>query len=60
MAINLLVLYEITDKASRVTTRKAYKEFERWVKSAIELYKGTDIERIARGHLFRLKHQLAV
>ena len=59
MSLNVLVLYEMADRASRVTTRKALREFEKWVLNTITLYKDATIERMARSHLFRLKSQLA-
>lgn len=57
--INLLVLYEISEKASRVTTKQAYVEFEKWVRSVIEQYKDAAVERVARTQLFKLKDQFA-
>jgi len=54
MSINLLVLYEIADKASRVKTKRAYKQFEIWVKGILSTYQDAAIERVANIHLFRL------
>ena len=60
MLNNLLVLYEIADKASRVKTKRAYKQFEIWVKSILADYQDAAIERVARMHLFRLRNQFAM
>ncbi|MGE5392806.1 MAG: hypothetical protein ACM3NH_03630 [Candidatus Saccharibacteria bacterium] len=57
---NLLTIYEISDKASKVTTRKAMREFERWVKALITTYHDAAIERVANIHLFRLKDQFSM
>ena len=59
MSINLLIVYEIADKASRVKTKKALKEFEKWVKGIIRTYQDAAIERVARVHLFQLKEQFS-
>jgi hypothetical protein len=59
MSVNLLVLYEIADKASRVKTKKAFKEFERWVRSVITTYQDAAIQKVATIHLFRLKEQFS-
>ncbi len=59
MSVNLLVLYEIADKASRVKTKKAFKEFERWIQEIITTYKDVAIEKVASVHLFRLKEQFS-
>jgi hypothetical protein len=55
---NLLVLYEIADKASRVTSKKSYREYEKWVKSVVASYRDAVVERVARTHLIKLKDQL--
>lgn len=60
MLNNLLVLYEIADKASRVKTKRAYKQFEIWVKGILADYQDAAIERVARMHLFRLRNQFAM
>lgn len=57
---NLLVLYEIADRATRVKTKKAYKEFERWLAVTLEKYQDEAIQRVAKVHLFKLKEQLAL
>lgn len=59
MSVNLLVLYEIADKASRVKTKKALKEFEKWVRNIITTYQDAAIERVASVHLFQLKEQFS-
>ncbi|MBX4187158.1 MAG: hypothetical protein KW802_02790 [Candidatus Doudnabacteria bacterium] len=55
--MNLLILYEIADKASRVKTKKAYREFEKWVSNIIGTYHDAAIQRVASIHLFQLKAQ---
>jgi hypothetical protein len=59
MPFNLLILYEIKEKASMVSSKKAYREFERWVRSVLETYKDAAIERAANIQLFRLRDQFA-
>ncbi len=59
MSINLLVIYEIADKASRVKTKKAYREFEKWIKNVIHTYHDAAIEQVAKIHLFQLKEQFS-
>jgi hypothetical protein len=60
MSLNLLVIYEIAEKASRVNTKKAYREFERWISSVIETCHDAAVERAARIQLFRLRDQFAM
>jgi hypothetical protein len=60
MSLNLLVIYEIAQKASQVTTKKAYRDFERWVSSVIETCHDAAVERAARIQLFRLRDQFAM
>jgi hypothetical protein len=59
MSVNLLLLYEIADKASRVKTKKALREFERWVKNIVQIYHDAAVERVANMHLFRLRSQFS-
>jgi len=59
MSVNLLVIYEIAEKASKVKTKKAFREFEKWVKNLIHTYQDAAIERVARIHLFNLKQQFS-
>ncbi|OGE73678.1 MAG: hypothetical protein A3I07_01670 [Candidatus Doudnabacteria bacterium RIFCSPLOWO2_02_FULL_42_9] len=59
MSVNLLVLYEIADKAARVKSKKAFKEFEKWLKQIVINSKDTAIEKVANIHLFRLREQFA-
>jgi hypothetical protein len=59
MSINLLLLYEIADKASRVKTKKAFKEFEAWVRNLVSTYHDAAIERVANIHLFQLRNQFS-
>lgn len=60
MALNLLVVYEIADKASRVTTKKAYREFEKWVSYVLATCHDAAVERAARIQLFKLKDMYGV
>ncbi|MBX4191710.1 MAG: hypothetical protein KW804_02850 [Candidatus Doudnabacteria bacterium] len=59
MTANLLVLYEITDKAARVKSKRAYREFEKWVSNIISTYQDAAIQRVASMHLFQLKAQFS-
>ena len=59
MSFNLLVLYEIADKASKVKTKKAFREFEKWVKNVLQDYHDAAIEKVANIHLFRLRSQFS-
>ena len=59
MTSNLLVIYEITQKAAQVHTKKAYMEFERWVREVLQTYQDAAIEKVARIHLFKLKEELS-
>lgn len=60
MSINLLVLYEIADRASRVTSKKAYREFERWAKWAADVYADSAVSRALNIQLFKLRDQFAM
>jgi hypothetical protein len=57
---NLLILYEISAKASEVTSQRAFREFERWISATIKKYQDAAIEHVARIHLIRLKQQFSV
>jgi hypothetical protein len=57
MTANLLVLYEIAEKAARVKSRRAFREFEKWATNIINTYQDAAIERVASMHLFQLKAQ---
>ena len=59
MSVNLLLLYEIADKAAKVKSKRAFKQFERWVKSLVATYHDAAIERVANMHLFRLRSQFS-
>lgn len=52
---HLLLLYEIADKAGRVRSKKALREFERWIKDVLVRYHDAAVEHVAHMHLFRLK-----
>jgi hypothetical protein len=54
---NLLVFYEIKDKASKVRTKKALREFEQWVNQTLKNYHDAAVEQVARIHLIQLKEQ---
>jgi hypothetical protein len=60
MIKNLLLIYEIADKASRVKTKRAYKQFEIWVKGILATYHDAALEHVANMHLFRLRSQFAM
>lgn len=57
---NVLVVYEIAYKASQVKSKRAFKQFEIWVKNILSTYHDAAIERVANMHLFRLRSQLAI
>jgi hypothetical protein len=57
---HLLVLYEIAEKASKVTSRRALRAYEKWVYATMRDYNDSSIEQVARIHLFRLKEQYSV
>ena len=57
---NVLVVYEIAFKASQVKSKRAFKQFEIWVKDVVRTYHDAAIERVANVHLFRLRTQLAI
>ena len=59
MSVNLLILYEIADKASRVKSKKALKDFEKWVRRVVSTYQDAAIEKVASMHLFRLKNEFS-
>jgi hypothetical protein len=59
MSVNLLILYEIADKAARVKSKKAYRDFEKWAREVITTYQDAAIEKVASMHLFRLKSQFS-
>ena len=56
---NVLVVYEIAYKASQVKSKRAYKQFEIWVKDIVRTYQDAAIERVANIHLFKLRQQLS-
>jgi hypothetical protein len=60
MSKTLLTIYEITFKASQVKTKKAFKEFERWVISTIATCQDAAVERMARIQLYKLRDQFAM
>jgi hypothetical protein len=59
MSANLLILYEIAYKASKVKSKKAFREFEKWARSVVSTYHDAAIERVASMHLFRLREQFS-
>ncbi len=60
MAFNLLVIYEITYKASMVTSRRKLKEFEQWVRGVLQTYNDAAVARVANMQLFRLRDSFNV
>lgn len=59
MTANVLLIYEIADKASRVKTKKAFRDFEKWVRSMVATYHDAALERVANIHLFQLRNQFS-
>ncbi|HEX5430210.1 MAG TPA: hypothetical protein VFX17_04000 [Patescibacteria group bacterium] len=56
---NLLVLYEIAQRASQVTSKKAFRLYEQWIQQVLRTYHDAAIEQVARIQLFRLREQYA-
>lgn len=54
---HLLVLYDIAQKASAVTSKKALYAYKKWISKTIKTYHDAAIEHVAHIHLFRLKEQ---
>ncbi|OGE83629.1 MAG: hypothetical protein A3B10_00580 [Candidatus Doudnabacteria bacterium RIFCSPLOWO2_01_FULL_44_21] len=59
MSINLLLLYEIKDRASKVRTKTAFREFERWVKNLLQTYHDAAVEQVAKICLFSLRERFS-
>ena len=59
MSINLLLLYEIKEKASRVNSKKAYKDFERWIRNLLQTYHDAAVEQVAKIALFSLQERFS-
>lgn len=59
MSANLLLVYEIAYKASKVKTKKSFKEFEKWIKQILKATHDAAVEQVARIHLFRLQEQFS-
>lgn len=59
MSFNLLTLYDIADRASKVTSKKSLMEFELWVRGVIKSCNDALVERHANIHLFQLKSQFS-
>jgi hypothetical protein len=57
---HLLVLYEVAEKASKVTSKKTLRAYEKWVYETMRTYHDAAVEQVARIHLFRLKEQYNV
>ncbi len=59
MTSYLLAIFEIKEKAARVTSKRAYKEFERWVVNLVQTCNDAAVEKVARIYLFQLQSQYA-
>ncbi len=59
MAMNVLIIYEIKDKAAKVTSKRGLKEFERWVKNLLQTYHDAAVEQVAHISLFALREQFS-
>jgi len=57
MSINLLILYEIKEKAAKVNSKKAFRDFERWVRNLLQTYHDAAVEQVANICLFSLRDQ---
>ena len=60
MSINLLLLYEIKEKAAKVNTKRALREFERWVRNLLQTYQDAAIEKVANIALFQLRERFSM
>ena len=56
---NLLILYEIADKAAKVKTKKSYRDFEKWIRQILQDYQDAAVEKCARIYLFKLKEEFS-
>ena len=59
MSINLLLLYEIKARAAAVNSKRAFREFDRWVKNLLQTYHDAATEQVARICLFTLKERFS-
>lgn len=59
MSRHLLLIYEIKDKAAQVNSKKALKDFERWVKGLLKTYQDAAVEQVAHICLFGLRERFA-
>ncbi|OGE88080.1 MAG: hypothetical protein A3J07_01615 [Candidatus Doudnabacteria bacterium RIFCSPLOWO2_02_FULL_49_13] len=59
MSTPLLLLYEIKDKAQQVNSKKAFREFERWVKNLLQTYHDAAVEQVAKICLFNLRERFS-
>ncbi len=59
MSMNVLIIYEIKDKAAKVTSKRAFREYERWIKNLLQTYHDAAVEQVARICLFGLREQFS-
>ncbi len=59
MSTPLLLLYEIKERAAKVNSKKAYREFERWVKNLLQTYHDAAVEQVAHISLFSLRERFS-
>lgn len=57
--MNLLLLYEIKARAAAVNSKKAFREFERWVKNLMQTYHDAATEQVAKICLFSLRERFS-
>ncbi len=57
--MNVLLIYEIKAKAAKVTSKRALREYERWIKNLLQTYHDAAVEQVARISLFTLKQQFS-
>ncbi len=57
--MNLLLLYEIKARAASVNSKRAFREFERWVKNMLQSYHDAATEQVAKICLFSLRERFS-
>jgi len=59
MSRHLLLIYEIKEKAAKVNSKKALRDFERWVRALLRTYQDAALEQVAHICLFGLRERYA-
>lgn len=53
--MNLLIFYEMAEKAKKVIDKQTYFEFRNWAHEAVQKYKDKAVERQVNMYLFQMK-----